>query len=163
MNRNSFERALAATARVACCSALIGATACKPKPTAPASSAEIPAQPAEPPSTNQPEETSTTPSSPELSSVEPEISQLRVPNPAPFPADFEDCASELRTAIEGWKEAQEREVSKEVKDCCDRYTAHLDDIGSMEGEFRYECCDVQNWRDTRACTPWGPPVPPRMA
>ena len=58
-------------------------------------------------------------------------------------------------------------VSDDVKSCCE---AHLTDTTkpSWEQEYRWSCCGVlDSWNNpnpaiSMACTPWGPPVPPKM-
>ncbi len=59
------------------------------------------------------------------------------------------------------------EVSDEAKACC---KAELSHPRPWDARFRWQCCGVlQNGDDVgdipaigMACTPWGPPVPPRM-
>ena len=48
--------------------------------------------------------------------------------------------------------------------CCqliaNYYDQHYDEM--MEWEERNQCCDLLEWQGSMACTPWGPPVPPKM-
>jgi hypothetical protein len=58
-------------------------------------------------------------------------------------------------------------VSDDVKTCC---TEHLqsDSAETWSLQYRWSCCGVlDSWNNpdpaiSIACTPWGPPVPPKM-
>lgn len=58
-------------------------------------------------------------------------------------------------------------VSEEVKTCCEEHlTAPGEETWNLE--YRWSCCGVlDSWNNPNqaisiACTPWGPPVPPKM-
>ena len=58
-------------------------------------------------------------------------------------------------------------VSDEVKACCEEHLTS-DAGATWQKQYRWSCCGVlDNWNSPNqsigmACTPWGPPVPPRM-
>ena len=123
----------------ACCSVLLGTVSCKTKTPPP----EVVPPPVE-------EATETEPVSTEPEPLQPDES---------FPENFAECRTELDRAF-----GEERQESTDLtKECCDKYAQHLDSIDTSFGVYRDDCCDVLNWMGSMACTPWGPPGPPRMA
>jgi hypothetical protein len=65
-------------------------------------------------------------------------------------------------------------IAQEVKDCCQLAAEYYDmtalqadgsyDWTVFDGwEYRDQCCSALEWQpDTMACTPWGPPMPPKF-
>lgn len=57
-------------------------------------------------------------------------------------------------------------VSDDVKACCEQHLTSNDETWNLQ--YRWSCCGVlDSWNNPNqkisiACTPWGPPVPPRM-
>ena len=83
----------------------------------------------------------------------------------PKPSCEQVLASAFPDAGDGWPSQDLTNVSKEVKDCC---IAEIKEKG-YEAPHRWSCCMATNWgQDANdqqvsiACTPWGPPVPPKM-
>ena len=158
MQRESFTKALRATAKIACAASLLNVS-CKtrtsPEVATPKDSSVDLA--------NQEDHTSSDP-----------IEQADLPNQLPAEDDpTETQYAECQPIItEGFAEESfpmPNEVSQEVKDCCALTAAYYDALGakttdfsiSMDWESRDQCCSVLEWSDgSRACTPWGPPTPP---
>ena len=65
---------------------------------------------------------------------------------------------------EGQYPGVKQNVSAEVTSCCEKMLLEPDPQGT--GAHRWDCCanvDTKNNKDLMlACTPWGPPVPPKM-
>ncbi|HWB77765.1 MAG TPA: hypothetical protein VG755_22515 [Nannocystaceae bacterium] len=60
---------------------------------------------------------------------------------------------------------EQRNVGAKVQTCCAELLVH--ETGDLAGRHRWDCCAnlPEGTRDPKvgmACTPWGPPVPPRM-
>jgi hypothetical protein len=57
-------------------------------------------------------------------------------------------------------------VSDDVKACCEEHLTSDGETWNLQ--YRWSCCNVlDSWNNPNpqisiACTPWGPPVPPRM-
>jgi hypothetical protein len=57
-------------------------------------------------------------------------------------------------------------VSDDVKACCEEHLTQDDETWNLQ--YRWSCCGVlDSWNNPNqkisiACTPWGPPVPPKM-
>ena len=135
-----------ATAKIACCSVLLGSISCKTK-TSP--------NEATPPANDQ-QNTATQPEEP----IGP-ILEIEGEMPA-FPDDFGECRTELSRAFPTDPDAK-ADVTDATENCCTIYVEHLNQYRAMSGEYRMDCCTVLNWQAGPACTPWGPPTPPRMA
>jgi hypothetical protein len=57
-------------------------------------------------------------------------------------------------------------TSQKVKDCCQLAIEYHSEISEniFELEYLTQCCDALDWpTETLACTPWGPPMPPKFA
>jgi hypothetical protein len=147
MQRDSFTKALVATAKIACCASLLN-VGCRNK---------TPIETPEPApnsndTTNIVEEA---PTSSETNATEP----------------FETCAPILTEGFADGAFPDATTVSQEVKDCCALTAEYYDNLAMANGVFDYgvidswtersQCCAVNNWNDgSMACTPWGPPTPP---
>ena len=148
MRQESIEFALLATARIACCSVLVGTVACKNKTGPKSAEPEVP----------QNVET-------EQVTIEPTEPRPKVQAPVeapPFPDGFDSCEETLQMAFSA-ESTEPTEPSDAAKECCTQYTTHLDSIGKMSGIYQVECCDILKWQGSRACTPWGPPTPPSFS
>ena len=138
MNPNTFQEALKATARIACCAGLVSIVAC---------GTEIPKDNDD--STTNVGDTAT-PSEDDAIDV-------------PDPANFEDCM----VAIDAGFADEDFETST-LLECCILTTetvgyVNLHDNPEYE-ELNENCCaeiaEQGGW--SSACTPWGPPTPPCM-
>ncbi len=82
----------------------------------------------------------------------------------PKPSCEQVLASAFPDGGDFWSE-EPGNVSQDVKDCC---IAEIKDKG-WQAPHHWACCMATNWgQDANdqqvaiACTPWGPPVPPKM-
>ena len=137
MNQKSFEKALAATARVACCSFLFGAISCQSK---------TPTNDAVPPAS----EDST------VNTIDDSLEDADVSSE--FPKDFDECIVELNTVFEQLP----INLTDKAVACCEKYLTHLAETSSSSFEYRNECCDTYSDPPHGVCAPWGPPTPPKM-
>jgi hypothetical protein len=147
MQRRTFNAALEATMRVACCTALLGTVACKPKTASVSSPGEAIQQSEEKPGAD--------------TDVEAPGTERPIPEPvSEFPDGFDECKEDLEAFF---VDVAPGEPSEKTKACCDSYISHNAESETMSGTFRYECCALSNWvGGSLFCTPWGPPTPPRM-
>ena len=143
MQRHTFQGALEATMRVACCTALIGTVGCKPK----AASVSV-------------QEKAVQQNGGESSVARGSETEQAGELASEFPDGFDRC----KAAFEEFFGAEPvAEPTEEIAECCDTYIAHNNDFGlRMDAAYRYECCSLENWTEGVFCTPWGPPTPPRM-
>lgn len=104
------------------------------------------------------------------------VAKADEPTPSPTSAPVESSAPvdpirECRGLVDEAfpKESQypgeKRNVSAKVQTCCAELLVH--DTSDLAGRHRWDCCAnlPEGDRDPKvgmACTPWGPPVPPRM-
>ena len=152
MNEKTLNAALEATARIACCTALLGAFACKPKQAPPANvtpqpteaASEAPAKTAAPAKADAPVSAAETPA-----------------NPGPLTPRLPDNFAECKTDLDAvFARGSEVKATDKTKECCDQYAQFLDSQNMTAGDYREDCCSLLNWQGSMACTPWGPPVPP---
>jgi len=140
MEHDVFMKALWATARVACASAIVGCQhsgnlgTCQPGPT----------------DTGGNTATSDSANNDSLAT-----SETGLPGDScAAPSNVEECMDELRTNFRN---------NKATKDCC-QAVAEYYDAANLEGleswDTRNECCELLEWQGSLACTPWGPPRPP---
>ncbi len=69
-----------------------------------------------------------------------------------------------KSDVEWWRDPDHREATPELTKCCTELT-QVNDAGWVDNtnEVRSAgCCRVNFPGAGPACTPWGPPVPPRM-
>lgn len=148
MQRDSFTKALIATAKIACCASLLN-VGCRTK---------TPIETAEP-----------TPNSNDTTNVVEEDSSH--PEEGVSTEAYEECAPVLRGAFADGAFPDATTVSQEIKDCCALTAEYYDNLAMANGIYDYgvidswtereQCCAVNNWSDgSMACTPWGPPTPP---
>ena len=140
MKKEVFQAALAATARVACCAALVSCQ--KPVHTTDGSPPlmEHAAQKEEKPAEQ------TIPKQP----IVPKTSEA-----------FASCNQTIDNFVKN-SPSDEQSVPEEVIACC---TLQLDEYEQRPDFFwknQMDCCAMLNWR-SRGCTPWGPPTPPHMS
>ena len=135
MTADLMQEALRATARVACCAALIGCGPAKAPP------AQTPATQA----TTTPAEAPTD-ATESTTSAEPTLETCR-----------EHVAQTLGQDKRGTDETKACCVT-----IAEHYNKqHLE--GMQQWTERMACCELLDWsRGGLACTPWGPPVPPAM-
>jgi hypothetical protein len=139
MSPEIFRKALLATARVACCSALLSCTPRteekKPEGAAPQPTVAAPLTP--PPE-----------SRPASASV-----------PASVPADpLEACRTHVHAVFVLKSEA----ASPRTTECCTKVADSIGVGGTGTWRERSQCCELLGWSGPAACMPWGPPRPPRM-
>ena len=146
MQRESFTKALRATAKIACAASLLN-VGCKSK-------------------------TPTEVASPATSTIEePNIEENLELDPSSDPTEreFKECQPVIRAEFANDTFPMPEEISQEVKDCCALTAAYYDALSFKTGDFslntewenRNECCSALEWSDgSMACTPWGPPTPP---
>lgn len=152
MQRESFTKALIATAKIACCASLLNVS-CKTK---------SPVETPEP-----------LPNANESTNVVEKVEEVDQPRPRERASTerFEECAPVLADAFPEDAFPDSNTVSQEIKDCCALTAEYYDNLAMANGFFdhgvidswkeRYNCCAVNDWNDgSMACTPWGPPTPP---
>ena len=150
MQRESFTKALRATAKIACAASLLN-VGCKSKTPAVAAPTNTQTSPIEQPLQETPppfeKDSDTDPTESEFKECQPVISATFANDAFPMPED----------------------ISQEVKDCCALTAAYHDALSLKTGDFalntgwenRNECCSALEWSDgSMACTPWGPLTPP---
>ena len=175
MDPRVFNAALIATARIACCSGILGLAACDEKPEA--------------------EDTATSQTADSDSDTQgddwegPQTADTG--DPASYTDDDGDGYSEIYYDCDdenadvnpgasdpaldcGYGECQEHiadvfsvaepTTTALTLDCCIMVTDVLGFDLLAEYDYRNQCCDliVENDHFSAACTPWGPPTPPRM-
>ncbi len=138
MKQKSFEKALSATARVACCSFLFTAVSCKPK--------------------NPPNDIVPPPGDDSNINISEDKNQNDT-IASDFPNDFQECITEFNTVFE---QLPLNLTDKSVS-CCEEYISFLENSEGGSLEYRYECCDVVTDAAKSVCAPWGPPTPPKMS
>lgn len=156
MQRESFTKALRATAKIACAASLLNVS-CKNKTPAEVATPDL----------NQTIEMGNESISSDTS-VE---LQDPIENEASTPsiAEYEACQPIIKEGFAEEDFPSSENVSEEVKDCCALTAEYYDALSSETGNFnvtmdwehRHQCCSAIDWRGgTMACTPWGPPTPP---
>ena len=156
MNADVFRAALEATARVACCAALIGSVGCQPKKTQSADST--------PTSNQETVEAKVEDKAEEKPPVVEEVRDLRLEVMKKADASFLACQDKITEHLKNEKQAdQNQKWPEDVVRCCDSQAKAVDADSELGLLFeRDACCSVLNWQGSRACTPWGPPTPPKM-
>ncbi|MAA78368.1 MAG: hypothetical protein CL916_03845 [Deltaproteobacteria bacterium] len=139
MNADIFQAALAATARVACCAALVSCQKPVNTPEAPPLM-EHASQKEEKPVVKQ------VPDEPKRSEVS---------------TEFTACDQTIQEFLK-IEPIADQNPSKEVLACCSLQGNEVDQKPDIRWDNRIECCEMLNWRGPRGCTPWGPPTPPHM-
>ena len=156
MQRESFTKALRATAKIACAASLLNVS-CKNK---------TPAEVATPDLSQTIEMENE-----DMSSGTPvELPDSIANEPAtPSSAEYEACQPIIEEGFAKEEFPRSENISEEVKDCCALTAEYYDALSSETGNFnvtmdwehRDQCCSALDWRGgTMACTPWGPPTPP---
>ena len=146
MDAQTFQAALQATARIACCAVFIS---CQ-------------------------KQTTPTPEPPpmqEHAQQEQENKNLQPPpsiEPATdYSAAYLACTTKIKEADQKSIESNTppSQVNPEILDCCNLQIDELAklDKNPFEWENRNFCCDALEWQGSMACTPWGPPTPPALA
>ena len=147
MDEQTMKKALEATARVACCSFLMGTISCHAKKVS-TEQAPSNAEAAEPVEVLPPAEEITEP-----------VELLRPPT-VEYPDQLMSCVQQVNKELLVDKSET---PSEQAIGCCYQLAGH---VLKMDGHlFNWElidvCCYLMD--DIRsACTPWGPPVPPTM-
>ncbi|MEC8379922.1 MAG: hypothetical protein VXZ96_06360 [Myxococcota bacterium] len=157
MNPNTFQEALKATARIACCAGLVSIVACRTEP--PKKTDD---------SFSSTGDTASAIDDTALSSGDTALydsadSQIDDPITVPDPANFEDCM----VAIDAGFSDDDFDTST-LLDCCilTTETVGYDDLHNNPEyeDLNENCCaeiaEQGEW--STACTPWGPPTPPCM-
>ena len=149
MNQNSFNEALKATARIACCAGIVGLTACQTK--VDDSASDLDTEVADSQSEDNFADTGDTASQPE--------DQIVVPEEPTFDACME--------AIDAGYADPEFDTSV-LLECCLLTTEEVG-FESLYNDPQYadlneNCCEeiMTQGEWSTACTPWGPPTPPSM-
>lgn len=147
MRAETFQRALRATARVACAAALLGCIAEAPETSDDETDAALEAdQFAEADAQWAPEADA---------AVEPDATLVAEADASPDTAR-EDCEEQL---AETFSDPEPAPDDTDVA-CCDLLVEHAD--LNTEPLAQFQCCELLEWPATAACTPWGPPCPPAM-
>jgi len=139
MNADIFQAALAATARVACCAALVSCQKPVNTPEAPPLMEHASQQEEKPTVRPIPEE----PKRPDVS------------------AEFTACDQTIQEFLK-IEPIDDQNPSKEVLACCSLQENEVNQNVNINWKHRMDCCYFLNWQGSRACTPWGPPTPPHM-
>ena len=152
MQRESFTKALRATAKIACAASLLN-VGCKNKaPAAVAAPTNTQTSPIEQPLQESPDSPFENDS-----------------NMDPTESEFKECQPVISATFANDAFPMPEDISQEVKDCCALTAAYYDALSFKTGDFalntewenRNECCSALEWSDgSMACTPWGPPTPP---
>ena len=167
MKQETFTKALIATARITCCASLFG-LGCQEKDenTNPTTTDTGENSDEDPADTSTTEDTADTASSQDTGTSDTETGS--------DPVYDESCVELIADAFPDssqWPDPQT--VAQEVKDCCELAAQYYDmtalqedgsfDWSVIDGwEYRDQCCTALEWQsDTLACTPCGPPMPPK--
>ena len=140
MNPKSFNEALKATARIACCAGLVGLVACQ---------AKVEDSASEP-------DTDHADSQHEDSHPEDEIVVPEEPT-------FDECMEVIDAGF-----ADPEFDTSELLDCCLLTTEEVGYVALYDdpqyADLNENCCgEIMNQGEfSSACTPWGPPTPPSM-
>jgi hypothetical protein len=142
MNSQVFQAALAATARVACCAALVSCQKPTKAPETPSPVMEHATQQEEKP-------------------MEQKREVSREPEPL-VPSDaFQSCNPKIEQFLQT-EPTSDQQTPEDVLACCTLQGNEVDEKQGLAWENRAECCHFLNWQGPFACTPWGPPTPPVM-
>ena len=139
MNADVFQAALAATARVACCAALVS---CHKSPQTPTDL---------PPMMEHAEQAQEKPAA---------IAEPRQKDS--YSQEFEACSPKIEAFVSAQQQDQDYVASEEVLACCELQGKEIDTNMEFMWKYRNECCMALEWQGPFACTPWGPPTPPHM-
>jgi len=154
MQRESFEKALIATARIACCAGIFG-LGCGEKTT--------------PNDTNDATNEDTT-SNTDTANTTTDTSDTSTPTvTAELQQQYEECLPIILAEFpDGTIPADPTTAPQEVKDCCELTAMYYDALATDTNDWnvittwtqRDACCASLNWMSsTMTCTPWGPPMP----
>ena len=157
MNPNTFQEALKATARIACCAGLVSIVACRTEPSPQNDDAYSDADDTAAALTDTAGYSDT---AAVLDTAEPPADE---PITVPEPANFEDCMVAIDAGF-----ADEDFDTSTLLDCCILTTEMVgyEDLHNNPdyAELNEDCCaeiaEQGEW--SSACTPWGPPTPPCM-
>ncbi len=163
MNRDVQLRALRAAARVAFSLSSVAVLGCggatsEVESPPPAGSGTATANEPEKTASNDPGGKTTTPERRPAANDPP-------PTPPPSSSTDKSCEKIVTEAFPtpGMYPGEKKNVSAEVTSCCEKLLSTPD---AFTFANRWDCCaNVETSKDAAisiACTPWGPPVPPRM-
>ena len=152
MNPNTFQQALKATARIACCASLVSIVACR----------------TEPPKDNDDSFTNVGDKASESYDSAGDYDDTAAPSTndpidVPDPANFEDCM----VAIEAGFADIDFDTSQ-LLECCiiTTETVGYENLHTNPeyNDLNEDCCGeiAEQGEWSTACTPWGPPTPPCM-
>ena len=144
MSPDIFQKALLATARVACCAALLSCTARTEAPPKTSDTASPPATEAK---------------TPELTLKPLETAPVSAPVSAP---STEPSLASCQAHVQGVFVAKTTPQSDLTKECCQQVARSIPFDQTSSWAERDECCSLLGWNGSMACTPWGPPTPPAM-
>ncbi|MED5374200.1 MAG: hypothetical protein VX899_24495 [Myxococcota bacterium] len=144
MRKESFNKGVLAAARVACAIALVGsATACRSTDKVPTDSMASVIDDTQGQDSGDTGATDT----------------------GPTDTGPTDALAECREQVaEVFAEAAPA-PSQDDLDCCQDIAEYYDSVdlaGLEEWQERNGCCEALDWQGSLACTPWGPPCPPKM-
>ena len=151
MTNETFLSALKATAKIACCASIFTSVSCQTQ------QKKIP----QPPGIDEPTpEATETKNSPPPVRLPPRMEQI-----SPQSEAFLQC-NETITSYFAKQDPKSispanEEIPKDVVECCDLQANIVPDMRA-EWSNRNECCNIFNWMGPAACTPWGPPTPPKF-
>jgi hypothetical protein len=162
MSRESHQRALRATARVACAAAVFGGCQGKQQPSNERAVVHVPSA-ASGALPTDPEPAA----SDEAPAVPPRASASSAPGASASAVaespELRACRGTVDAARGTGSMAKHGALKSEVKACCQKLAQHYDAIHeSWMGDQRSYCCSGLGWTGSMACAPWGPPVPPGL-
>ena len=143
MTPETFEHALNATARIACCVSLMS-VACGPVK-----------KDSNTNSSSEPTDTTVATDTTDTNDTDSSMS-------------LEECEAEVETVFS----QSMPEPTDVTAECCQMIAENLDEQtdtagnwngnASMTWPYREVCCELLEWQGSMTCTPWGPPMPPEM-
>ncbi|MBM76683.1 MAG: hypothetical protein CMK59_14850 [Proteobacteria bacterium] len=161
MDEKTMKKALEATARVACCSFLIGAISCQAKKE-PSASEQVLPQSVEKTEVTA-EEAKEEPKEVPKEVPKEEQAPLIRPSTIDYPDALMSCVEHINKEL---LIERPQTVSDKAISCCHTVATHVIDVDGhvFNWELGDVCCSVMDEEPMRsACTPWGPPMPPKMS
>ena len=139
MNEATFQQALLSTARVAMCVSVFSSLGCSGS----GENVRRKTNPAIPPAT---------PVSANKAGKQ--------PRKAPIQSQPTECFEHVEEVFS----TRPSNPTDKTKECCQEIAQYQDSRSPAPPPWpeRNQCCELLHWQGSLACTPWGPPTPPRM-
>ena len=166
MRKETFQKALRATARITCCASIFGLGCDFDSKTETNTDTGSDNQ-----DTNDEDTTDTDTTDTDTTDTNDTEDSGTQPDPV-YDEECEVLISEAFPDPTQWPDPET--IAQEVKDCCQLAAEYYDSIALQADdsidwdilyswEYRDQCCEALEWQsDTLACTPWGPPMPPKF-